>query len=93
MLNILDKTIHLFQKVFQKFFMNILKKISYSIYLLIAIFYPLEIFASCENSPQKGLLIETKNESTKLISTYQIDIQSEDEIFRALIMAENQAKL
>ena len=72
--------------------MNKLKKISCAIFLLVTVFNPLDAFASCEKFPKEGLLIKTKDENKRLLSTFQIDIQSEDEIFRAFSMAENKAK-
>ena len=61
-------------------------------YLLVAVFNPLDAFASCETFPKEGLLIKTKGQNTRLLSTSQIDVDSEDEIFRAFSMAENKAK-
>ena len=72
--------------------MNKLKKISCAIYGLVAIFNPLDAFASCVTFPREGLLIKTKGQNTRLLSTSQIDVDSEDEIFRAFSMAENKAK-
>ena len=72
--------------------MNKVKKISCVMYLLVAVFNPLDAFASCETFPKEGLLIKTEGQNKRLLSTYQIDVTSEDEIYRAFSMAENKAK-
>ena len=74
--------------------MNKLKKISCALYVLVAVFNPLNSFASCKTFHKEGLLlIKTKGQNSRLLSTSQIDVESEDEIFRAFSMAENKAKI
>ena len=71
-------------------------KITSLIILFLTFIFPLNAFASCKNSPETGLFIITEDNKKKLISTYQINFQSDDLItddliYRAIRMAENKA--
>ena len=67
-------------------------KISHTIILLLTFIFPLKAFASCDNSPDNGLFIKKDDNKKSLISTFQINFQSEDQIYEALTMAENKAR-
>tara|TARA_B100000085_G_C18505741_1_gene497455 strand:+ start:867 stop:1220 length:354 start_codon:yes stop_codon:yes gene_type:complete len=67
-------------------------KISYIFSLLFTVLFPLEAFASCDNSPDNGLFIKKDENKKSLISTFQINFESEDQIYKALRMAENKAR-
>ena len=67
-------------------------KIAHKIILLLTFIFPLKAFASCDNSPKNGLFIKKDDNKKILISTFQINFQSEDQIYKALRMAENKAR-
>ena len=65
---------------------------AHTIILLVTFIFPLKAFASCDNSPNNGLFIKKDDNKKFLISTFQINFQSEDQIYKALRMAENKAR-
>ena len=67
-------------------------KISYTLILFSTFIFPLKAFASCDNFTDSGVFIKENDNKKSLISTSQINLQSEDEIFKSLRMAGIKAK-
>ena len=53
-------------------------KISYIFSLLLTIIFPLEVFASCENTPLPGVKLIVEEDKYKIISTYENKQMSTD---------------
>ena len=74
-----------------------MKKISYSIIILITFIFPLNTLATtCENYvnfPKTGLTIQKKGNQKRLISTYRANYQSQEEYFKAYNEALTKARI
>ena len=68
------------------------KNISHTLILLSTFIFPLKAFASCDNFADSGMSLKRNSFKLSLISTSQINFQSEDQIYKALRMAESKAR-